>query len=362
MHSYRIFGKNIGISLNEEKHQDLLEILSLYPKTQDEIDIEISLVAKLNHYKKILCNPKIHCSFENGFVANFGNTKIMYVKEKNKLKIFLEEPLKTSLIRRFLDIEFGTIDEKIEQILHELVLIPMNYFFDDRALVHSSAFISPNGETILIGGTGGVGKTSLELYLCRKKNFTFVADDMCVIDSQGYVYPNLALPKIYAYNVVDDKKLKRKLLQKRGILDNLHWYLKLKLSGPNKVRRKVRIQEFYEKYSKSESKISKYYILVRGSKVSKLEKIKINKEMATNLTIKIIQSEYSNFNQHILWHEYNSLLADYEPIITLEKVFSKWNETLNLALKNIETFVVYVPENYEHKQFLKEFYKILNES
>lgn len=365
MHSYRIFGKNIRMSFDEKEHRNLLKILSLYPriqaKTDAEVDVDMKLVEKLSPPEGSLCNPKIHCSFQNGFMANFGSGKVMYLIEKNKLNIFLEEPAKPSLIKRFLDIEFGTVDEKIEQIIHELMLIPMNYFFDNRALVHASAFISPEGETILIGGTGGVGKTSLELHLCREKKFTFVADDMCVVDEQGFVYPNLALPKIYAYNVLNDKELKKKLLKGRNILDKLNWYLRLKLRGSNKVRRKISLLGFYGKYFKSESKISKYYILVRSKKASKLNKVKVDGKMATDLTIKIIECEYSNFHQHILWHEYNSLLGGFEPSITLEEVLLRWKRVLNSVFKNAYIFVVYVPEEYDHKRFLEEFYETINE-
>jgi hypothetical protein len=361
LYIYRIFGKNIRISFNEEKHQELLKILSLYPQAHAEADVDIKLLEKLSLPEGSFCNPKIHCSFKNGFMANFGEIKVMYMMEKNRLSIFLEELGKPDLIRHFLDMEFGTIDEKIEQIIHELMFVPMNYFFDGRALIHASAFISPEGETILIGGTGGIGKTSLELYLCKEKGFTFVSDDMCVVNEQGFVYPNLALVKIYAYNVLDDKELKKKLLKGRGLLDNLHWHLSLKLRGANKVRRKISPMKLYEKHSKNESKISKYYILVRNKETAKLKKMKIDEKMAADLTIKIIQCEYSAFHQHILWHEYNSLLGNFRPLITLEEVFLRWERVLNCAFKNTDIFVVHVPEKYDHKRFLEEFYNILNE-
>ena len=301
-------------------------------------------------------NPKTHCTFSKGFLADYGHTQVMYMKDNGLLKISLREPSKIGLLKRFLNMEFATAEEMMGQILHELVLVPMNYFFSDRFLVHSSAFQSPEGKTFLIGGTGGIGKTSLELFLCREKGFKFIADDITVVDKTGKVYPNLAFPKIYGYNVKGKKDITKLLLSKRSLLNKIHWHLSMKIRGENKVRRKISPLKLYGSYLSNESQISTYFILIRDRNVNELVKEPISPELAAELTLRIIQNEYSAFHQHIVWHEFNTLVKEIEPVVRVDETFANWRKIAIEVFKNLEIYIVRVPERYEHQEFLRDFY------
>ena len=54
-------------------------------------------------------------------------------------------------------------------------------------------------------------KTSLELELCNRYNKNFLADDIVVVNDKGKAFPNLSYPKIYGYNLKNNKSLKRKI-------------------------------------------------------------------------------------------------------------------------------------------------------
>lgn len=354
---YEIFGRNVRIDFDVDKYPQLLNMLSLYPTLQeDKIDIEIRISELPDMSKEYMLNPKDHYSFKSGFII-FDKTKIMYVFEKDILKVFVEHPMKRNLVRKASDMGFETVDEKLAQILHELVLVPINYFFDHKALIHASAFISSKNVTYLIGGTSGAGKTSLELHLCREKGCTFLADDMCVVDDRGYVYPNLAFPKIYACNVVEKKDLLKELIRGRGFLDRLHWHLRMKLRGDDKVIRKKSPVDLYGKYSKNKAKIGKYFILAKDSTTKRLEEQEIPSQQAIELTTFIIQTEYYYFFNHVMWHEYNCSIKGISPIITYREILSKQKCVLSSIFERVNTYLIKIPVKYDHKQFLEEFHE-----
>src|SRR5690606_41041284 len=107
-------------------------------------------------------------------------------------------------------------------VFHELALVPAAHWLSDVAVVHASAMAGPSGEVTLIGGTGGVGKTSLMLDLCLRRGFTFMADDISIVGADGWVHPNLAYRKIYAYHLQDNPELARRVFQGRRLVHREH--------------------------------------------------------------------------------------------------------------------------------------------
>jgi len=356
MARYRIFGKSVEIKFDEKRHKNLRKELSLYPVTDEEPDVVINIVTELDIPDDYIRNPKTHWTFSKGFLADYGHTQVAYLVDNGVLKIFVKEPSKIGLAKRLLNMEFATAEDMMGQIIHELVLVPMNYFFPDRFLVHCSAFQSPETKTFLIGGTGGIGKTSLELFLCREKNFKFVADDMTVVDKTGKVYPNLAFPKIYAYNVKGKKDITKLLLSERSLSNKIHWYLSLRIRGENRVRRKVSPLKLYGSYLSTETKASTYFILIRDKNVTKLVREQIIPELAAELTLRIIQNEYYGFHQHIVWHEFNARLKKIKPVVRMDETFTNWRKMSVEAFRNMDLYIVRVPERYVHEKFITDFY------
>lgn len=356
MARYKIFGKSVEIKFDEKRYKNLREELSLYPISNEQPDVVINIVEKLDIPDDYIQNPETHYTFSKGFLADYGHTQVMYLKDNGLLKVSLRKPSKIGLPKRFLNMEFATAEDMIGQILHELVLVPMNYFFSDRFLVHSSAFQSPEGKTFLIGGTGGIGKTSLELFLCKERNFKFIADDITVVDKTGKVYPNLAFPKIYGYNAKGKRDITKLLLLKRSLLNKIHWHLSMKIRGENKVRRKVSPLKLYGSYLSNETRVSTYFILIRDKDVNELVKQPINSELAAELTLRVIQNEYYVFHQHIVWHEFNTLVKKIEPVVRVDKTFANWRTMVTEVFRNLELYIVRVPERYGHQEFLTDFY------
>ena len=358
---YEIFGKTVEIlTQNKDIEHILSEELELYSVGSSEIDIQINFVASMALPQLYSNSPSIHSTFKKGFMGNYGENRIYYSQE-DILKVYIDLKIVhdfKSNIHKFRSIGYKSNVENVSAILYELVLVPLNYFFKDKALVHASSMKDPTtGKTIMFGGTGGVGKTSLELLLCRELGYSFISDDIAVMDKKGYIYPNLAYPKIYAYNAEGNVEIENILFENRNFMDKFQWKMYKTLRGPARVRRTISPAKIYNSVEKNKNIVDEYYILSRDSSVDTIEIEEIDSKKASLMTLKIILNEYHLFNQHVTWHEYNSILLDQEPILKLEKVHQNWLNIYEKVFKEKKCFHIKIPIKIDHNNFLETFKK-----
>lgn len=357
---YKIFGTTVSIT-SENKDLGLLirKEMECYPLSEEAIEVEVNFVNKITLTDVYSNSPSIHSSFREGFLASYGKNRIIYSK-KDILKIDVEISKRTNTFKdklvKFINIGFKNNIEEVGAILHELVFVVMNYFFINKALIHASSMKNRKTEkVILFGGTGGVGKTSLELLLCRKLGYSFISDDIAVIDKDCNIYPNLAHPKIYAYNVEGNADLENLLFSDKNYYDKFQWKVLKKLRGLNKVRRSISPSKIYQSVEKDRNMMDEYYILSRNNLSTNIEIEEISANEASIMTLKIIQNEYHAFTQHIVWHEYNAMLLKNNPILVLEDIHKNWLDIYQEVFKNIKCFNIKIPINFDQKEFLRIF-------
>ncbi len=113
-----------------------------------------------------------------------------------------------------------------------------------QSFMHASAVT--NGErTLAVLGKGGVGKTTAMLKLCLEGGWRYLSDDLAAIDENGVIYRAPARLQIYAYNTQNETALEQRLLNERNALDKLHWRVRRKMLGANKVRRRISAEELF---------------------------------------------------------------------------------------------------------------------
>lgn len=357
--NYKIFGKQVQIIMHDNDiHKRIIsEQFSLYQELEEmqHPDLVINILKSDTPKDVRAINPKIHIEVKDGFKTIAPKISIEIKKDKFLTANVILEHQKKGLIRylkKLYNNQYSSIDERISQIIYELVLVPSVYFDEQNFLIHSSAFIKEGAGAVLIGGTGGVGKTSLEIELCMNRDYSFVADDISVVNDDAFVWPNLSFPKIYAYNLKGNDKLRNQIFKNRPFHDKLAWKFKHFLNGPAGVRRTVSPVDAYGKYQKDKSPIDAYYILVKRN-VEEISIEKVDAKSASEMTQFIIQTEYSAFNNHILWHEFNNKMLGTKPILKLDKVMARWKEKSEKVLSKIDCYVINVPLNIEHKKFTK---------
>ncbi len=361
----KIFSKNITVEFetaNPQIEKAVAEQLSYYPSFEEneKSDILIKITDKQRNRKILYRNPSVHEELENGFIAHYNNYSVAYSKfdGKTQLELFIRPSGKglISFLKKFNNIEFATREERAAQILFESALVPATFFETNLFPVHSSGF-EKNGKGILTGGTGGSGKTSLELELCLRQNFTFLNDDIAIINSNGEILPNLAHPKIYGYNLINNDELKNKLFSERSALDKFHWAIKSQLYGIDKARRRFEIRNF--NYSINPVKLSHYFILAKENRENIIAE-EIYPEKAAQMHLSVILAEYYEFLNHVKWHEFNARAFSFKPIIEFSSLSNNWLETAKKVFGKVKTFIIKIPFDIEHRRFLKEASEIIS--
>ncbi len=341
-----IFGLTMNIHGQSDLFMDQLDMeLAIYPDSSKEPDISINVVRKIDNHV-IAKNPAIHSEYEDGFACNFGNTQIRWHWNEKPFLVEWVLPAKgKNWLRKLFNIQFSHPYQEIGQLFHELVLIPtIHLFYNDRFLLLHGSSVSrkKDNKAIVIGGTGGVGKTSLAIKLVGNK-YDFMADDITVIDSKGIVWGNFAWPKIYGYNVIRDEATRSRLFSNLDTVDKIMWHIQMRTRGPDRMRRRISPALFFHRNIKIKSELEKYYILFRKN-TQRLTIKRINTNTAVNMSLNIMASEYTILYRHLQWHRYNrsgignSLLFNSE-----ENIFHKWELLGKAILGNAECFVVNIP-------------------
>ncbi len=356
---YQIFGKKIKLSTLNSMEGDLLhKELSLYPVTNDsEFDLEINYVASIDTKKALSVNPSINFLMNDRVITKMGGCTVEFCFRDKKLSEVNFSINETSGVTRFVNkwksMQFTSALEAIGQTFHELILIPIVFLIDDYSVVHSSGIKNKNDEVVLFGGTGGVGKTSLEMALCLERDYTFFNDDLAIIDGRGNCYPNFSYPKIYGYNIQGDKRLKSEILNESGIVNRLQYEYR-NLKGLNKVRRRINPQEFFENTSNTKGKIASLLILFR-SNVAEIKFESISAEKASSNNTGIMASEYNAFFDHVRWHEFNSSILNREPLLSFDSIMEKNTATLAKSLNEVkQIYLVHIPKEISNDVYKKQ--------
>lgn len=351
---YSIFGKKIQISshvagLNERIDQEF----SLYPSGGSEAaDFFIEIVPELA-FNEQARNPSIHSENADAlYIRNQQADISLEFREGALFKVSFQLNKALNIfyrqLQKALSIQYTSREERIGQILHELVLIPMVYFMKDRIPVHGSA-VEIDGQVILLGGTGGVGKTSLELELCLNQDALFLADDISVLSDAGYVFPNLNFPKLYGYNLQNDSKLTQKAVKNSTGFDRLHWWLHSR-RGLEKVRRRIAPDHLYGDFARKEAQLKRYLILALQSTEDILID-RISHEEAAKISVDILKTEYADFNNHLYWHRLNAKVLEKSAFFDPNSIFERWEEQLGNILSDVRCDLVKIPIGMDHTAF-----------
>jgi hypothetical protein len=363
-----VFEKRYEVFFKDESnilYDVIYEQLSYYPQfpNNEASEVIVNICKDLSHHKIYKKNPSIHWEIENGFIAVLPTYKVAFYLLNQKLHIDLSintsGGLLLSLIRKFINMEFATREERIAETLFESVLVPSIFFDSNKFLVHSSGFVKDENN-IIVGGTGGSGKTSLEIELCLNKNYKFVNDDIAVISNNGSLLPNLAHPKIYGYNVFGNPNLKKRLLENRSLFDRFHWWFTYSLLGSSKVRRRLFLKDNIS-YTCQNISLTKFFILSKDN-VDKPSIKKISPEHAAELNLNVMLAEYNLFINHFYWHEFNSILDVKDPIIKYEKVRENLLQNSLSVFENTNNYIIRIPLEIDHSEFLKSVTQIIEDA
>jgi hypothetical protein len=358
--NYKMASQNVTINYGDGAASSILKReLSLYGLTNSSPDIIIKINSGDGESETLANNPSIHEELKDGFRCHFGVTSVLFRKERKVLHIEMAfDENQRNWRRKIRNIQYSHPFEDIGQVFHELVLIPSLFFFPERlTLIHGSALEYAPDKVLILAGTGGVGKTSLEMELIFKKGYKFLSDDITFLGQDGSIYPNYAFPKIYAYNTIDNKGMEEKLLCGRNIFDRIQWFLKKK-SSPFGVRRRVNPFIFFEGKLSNGGKLKKSFLLFRGN-YENFSLEKMTPEKVAEVNLEIIKAEYSVFFNHLYWHNVNNRGLNRPSIISVDYILNTWMDIQYRTFKNCECYLVKVPLKSKLSQFKEWFLSII---
>jgi len=356
-----ICGLVINVQGSPSRFMDQLDReLAVYPVSSGKPDILIRFGQQFKD-DKLADNPGIHSEYEDGFAANFGNALVRWRWGYSRILVDWFSPIpEKSWSRKALSMQFSHPYQEIGQIFHELVLIPtLQLFYSHHfLLLHGSALaVIREKKAVVFGGTGGAGKTSLELSLVGKK-YSFMADDISFIDVNGTVWANFSWPKIYGYNTLGNDVVKSRVLTGRSAVDRLFWRLRMGLSGPDRVRRRVQPEIFYSGNVTQKADFSEYYILFRDGSPA-LAVRPLNTSTAVRMSLEVMASEYTILYRHLNWHKYNRLSLQQEPFITVGDIFDHWQVAGRRIFENIKCYMVHIPFDFSVSELKSVFPEML---
>lgn len=355
----QLYGIPINIQIPEIYKRGIKKFRAQFdviPTTNAAPLVEIKVVQDANSQSsEILNNPSSHKLIKDGFIIVYPKYSVSYCHSKSKLKIeiqlFKQGNKAIRYLKKLNNVQYEDIEERITQIIWENCLYSSIYFFPEYTLIHCSGFSVNNQEALLLGGTGGVGKTSLELELAKKKQVGFLNDDIAILNKEGQVYPNLSWPKIYAYNLIDNPKIYDLIFARRSIDDKLAWKIKKGIFGSSKVRRTINPSElFSQATSFSPVPLKKYIFLSRG-RYPELKLKQFSNKKVAELNITILKTEFSDFEKHVNWHQFNSALADKKPMINLYEVHNNWLKINQNIFKDVDCYILEIPSDMNHTDF-----------
>ncbi len=365
---YSFFGVPVKLNIVNLKYKDiLLNELKVY-KINSEAESNTLLITDdwCDFQHQILANnPSTHIFCKNVIYIKDKLVNVAFEFDSNKrlIKVFFKLNFaKNSIhryLRKWLNMQFTNRIENIGQIFHESIMVPLTFFYENLVPIHASGVVI-NNQAFLLGGTGGVGKTTIELDLCLHQNYAFLTDDIAIVNTNEQVYPNHNSPKIYGYNLGGNKKLKSKLFKNETIIGKLQWLFHKYIFGLNKVRRKISTFQLYQNVAEKPKYLTAYFILNKNNcKKMSIEKLAIDE--AIKMSLEVIMTEYSYFFNHIRFHVYNSISCNLKPIITVKELETKWKKNLFKILEEKDIRIINIPLTIEHTKFKVEMNSLIKE-
>ncbi|HET7620261.1 MAG TPA: hypothetical protein VFK39_00035 [Gemmatimonadaceae bacterium] len=163
-----------------------------------------------------------------------------------------------------------------------------------QSYIHASS-LARDGEGTAIVAWGGIGKTSAALKLITEHGFSFLSDDLGLVDEAGTIWRTPKRLQVYAYNLEGEERLRSMLLDGRSVLDRASWEWKLQRRGPKGVRRRVTAEELFGAQSVAErAPLKRVFCLERGD-VRGFEARELTTEELSHRAAEVVMHEIEPF-------------------------------------------------------------------
>jgi hypothetical protein len=134
-----------------------------------------------------------------------------------------------------------------KNIIYEIIdpLMWVRLMSSGATFVHASS-VAAGGEAVMFSGTGGVGKsTSLLSIMESSDRFTYLADDLVIVDSTGTLWRHPKHLQVYEYNLRSSPSARLAVFERLGPVERLLWRARARLLGPSRVRKRLSATDLF---------------------------------------------------------------------------------------------------------------------
>ncbi len=170
-----------------------------------------------------------------------------------RVVVYLAENLATwarfvSPVTRIVSRDSSTLLEiAAKNVIYEIIdtLAAYRLPIVDAALLHSSA-LARNGRAVVLAGTGGVGKsTSLLAAMAQDPSWSYMSDDMVVVESDGTISRHPKRIQVYAYNVDKLPGMRATVMSHMSPWNRRLWMSRSRVLGPKQARIRLSADELF---------------------------------------------------------------------------------------------------------------------
>ncbi|HAS27806.1 MAG TPA: hypothetical protein DCR59_01170 [Dehalococcoidia bacterium] len=201
--------------------------------------------------------------------------------------------------------------------------------------VHSASIVAEN-EGIMLIGAAGIGKTSILAYAIQN-GYSYLADDMTVIDADCNIYPCSGISSI-AYESGLEKIVNGKKVKNNSVMDNISSVIPPLKNISQKPYLDINML-FPQSELADRAKAGKVFVLTKGS--SNVEKISQEQAFHRIITINRMEFAYSG-NQLLLLY---SLFNCWPDMNTLRQ---KEEAAIMNLVTNADCYLCSAPNPQEH--------------
>lgn len=237
--------------------------------------------------------------------------------------------LNRSYIWRYQNLAKILLYNVVEPIIHGALLAKRSAF------LHSSA-VAYEDRGILITGSGGAGKTSTMETLMSWSECEFVADDLCLVTGEGYVYPYLKRVQIYPYNLTEEGK--EIVTEEDPVGTRLQWEARGILKGKDGVRRRVSPKQRYENIREGRTVIDEVFFLQRAP-VKSINIQQLDLEEFAHRSVAVIAEEFDQLLEQGIKATAVGASTNFGPISFPQRTFEIYEE----AFKDTNIQLIEVP-------------------
>lgn len=246
-----------------------------------------------------------------------------------------------SLLTRVATRDFSTLTEVVaKNLLYEALdpLVWCRLLEKDASFVHAGAVATPDGQGVLLMGTGGVGKTTTVLDLVRTGRWRYLGDDLVVVSPDGLSRHPKHL-QLYAYNSVLVPGVQERLLAPRSRIDRIMWHARLRALGPRQVRRRTSASAFFGQEAVAErAQLAAAVKLTTALGASSVRVEPADREGLARQAASVICDEFWDFTRFL-----NSMATMTPNVATLGDVQELVSSTIERSLPDEACFEVGVP-------------------